>query len=876
MNDKIIWHNLSKEDVLKSLQSDIAFGLDEDDAAGRQKKYGKNSIPEKKKTPEIVLFLKQFSNPLIYLIFLAAVFSLFLQKFFDAGFILLVILITGSTAYFQERKTSKIMEELKKIVKIKAMVQREGSRAEVDSEELVPGDVVFLKPGDKVPADGRIIEAGELEVNEMALTGEWISSKKQTEPLPKETVLADRENMVYMGTIIENGSGKAVITETGRNTELGEIAVSLQEKKEKKTLLEKRLLSFSRYYGVFVFSLLVLIFLLGIIRKIPIPEFLITVVATGVSAIPEGLLPAVTVILVVGMKRILRKKGLVRKLSNLETLGSTQIILTDKTGTLTEGKMKVVKIMLGEEFLGKAPKNHDLALKIAGLANEAFIENADDAMKDWIIRGKPTAKALLEAAVESGIDVEKLRKESVKIEDSPFNSVRKYYAVIYEKKEEGKIIYAIGAPEKILGFSNFLRVEEKEEKLDENGLGSIRQNLENFTGKGFRVLGFGYKKIRESDEVEKLEDQMENLVFTGLFVLQDPLRENAKQAIGICRRMGIKPVIVTGDHLLTAKAIAEELALEVEEENIIEGKDLDLLNDKDFSGRIEKINVFARIDPIHKSRIVNAWQEKGMVVAMTGDGINDAPALRKADVGLALGSGTDLAKETSDLILLDDNFLTIVSSIEEGRGIFDRIRNTTVYLVSNDFTELGFILTSVLFGFPLPLLATQILWINVIEDSAPAISLTLEKREKETLAEKPRPRKEGVLNSSTRTWMLSIGLVTVAVELVLFLLYLKFNISLEKARTVLLAVTTVETFYLAFSHRSLRRKIIRKDIFSNSYLNGSVLLGAFLLAVGIYNPIFQKFLHTVSLNSLDWFFVIICVFAEAAILETIKGRIFIK
>ncbi|MFH1401989.1 MAG: HAD-IC family P-type ATPase [Parcubacteria group bacterium] len=875
MEKKIIWHNISWEEAAITLKSNAEFGLKKEEVAFWQQKHGKNFLPEKKKTPEFFLFLRQFKNPLIYLILLASVFSLFLKKFFDAAFILIVVLITGATAYFQERKTSKILEELKKIVKIKAVVLRGGRKAEIDSKELIPGDVVFLKAGEKIPADGRLIETRDLEINEMALTGEWLSSKKYSEILPKETVLADRENMVYMGTMVENGTGKAVITDIGKNTEMGKIAISLQEEKEKKTLLEERLMNFSKYYGIFVFFLLFLIFFFGILRKIPLEDFLITIVATGVSAIPEGLLPAITITLVVGMKRILRKNGLVRKLSNLETVGSTQIILTDKTGTLTEGKMRVAKILVGEEFFGQESKNHTLALEIAALANEAFIENPEEAIEKWRVRGGATAKALLLAATESGTDVEKLRRERIKIEELPFSPIKKYYAALYQTKEKERILYAVGAPERILEFSSFLRIKHDEERLDKNKLSVIYQNLEDLAKKGFRVLGFGYKKFENLNQTQNLDEVTKGIVFAGLFVLKDSLRENAKEAIEICQKMGIKPVIVTGDHLLTAKAIAEELGLEAGEENILEGKDLDLLSEERLSGRIEKINVFARIDPSHKSRIVNAWQERGKVVAMTGDGINDAPALRKADVGFALGSGTDLAKETSDLILLDDNFLTIVHSIEEGRGIFDRIRSATVYLVSTDFTELGFILISVLLGFPLPLLATQILWINIIEATSPAIALTFEKREKEVLFEKPRPKKEDVLSSPTKVWMLSIGFVTIAVELVFFLLYLKFGFSLEKARTFLFAATTVETFYLAFTHRSLRHKIFRKDIFSNLYLNAAVLFGAFLLILGIYIPIFQKFLHTVSLSFLDWFLVILCVFVEAAILEKIKNKLFI-
>jgi Ca2+-transporting ATPase len=875
MKEKIIWHQVGWEESVRALESDSVSGLKEKEVKSRRQKYGKNSIAEKKKTPEILLFLKQFENPLIYLIFLASILSFFLHKIFDGVFILLVILITGATAYFQEGRASRILEELKKIVKIKAIVVREGRKMEIDATELVPGDVFLLTAGDKVPSDARLIESQGLEVNEMALTGEWLPSRKHTEILPRDTVLADRENMVYMGTIIEGGEGKGIVTAIGRKTEMGKISLALQEEKERKTLLEEKLAGFSRHYGIFVFCLLVLIFVLGLVRKITGSDFAITVIATGVSAIPEGLLPAITIILVIGMKRILRKKGLVRKLSTLETLGSVQVILSDKTATLTEGKMEMAKILTGEEFFKKSLQDHTLLLEIAALVSSAFIENPEEAMEKWKIRGKPTDRALLLAAVESGINTEQLKKETVKLQELPFASDRKYHAILYQTKEAEKILYVIGAPEKILGFSKFLKIGDGKKIINENRRNLIGRELENLSAKGFRVLAAALKKIPQSEKTD-IEEMTKDLVFVGILALKDPLRKEAKQAIETCRKMGIKPVIVSGDHLLTTRAIAAELGLKVAKDNVIEAKELTALNDKELSERIEKINVFARIDPHHKLRIVNRWQEMGRVVAMTGDGINDAPALRRADVGLALGSGTELAKEASDLVLLDDNFSTIVNAIEEGRGIFDKIRNLTVYLVANDFTELGFILISVLFGFPLPLLPTQILWINLIEDVFPAISLTLEKKEKEVLTEKPRPKKESVLNPQTRTWMLSIGLVTIGMEIILFLLYLKFGLPLAKARTFLFVATTMETFYLAFAHRSLRQKLLRKDIFSNSYLNASIVLGLFLLVLGIYNPIFQKFLYTVPLNLSDWLLVSFCVFAEAAILEKVKNRLFIN
>lgn len=876
MKEKIVWHNISSEEAVKILESNVQAGLTEERVGFLRKKYGSNHVPEKKRTPEIFLLLKQFNNPLIFLILAASVVSVFLKKYFDASFILIVVLVVTATAYFQERKVARILEELRKVVKIRATVLRGGKKMEIDSCELVLGDIVFLKAGDKVPVDGRLVETNDLEINEAALTGEWLPSKKHTGVLASETVIADRENMVYLGTLVENGTGTTVCSAIGRETEMGKIALSLQEEKDKKTLLEKRLAGFSKHYGLFVFFVLLTIFSFGLIRKIPSSDLFITLVATGVSAIPEGLLPAITIVLVIGTKRILARKGLVRKLSILETLGSLQVILTDKTATLTEGKMRLVKILTGEEFFGRPPQNHQLALEIAALTSEAFIENPEDGIGEWRVRGRPTDRALFLAAVESGINLEELKKGLVKISELLFNPERKYSAALYQSKEKEKIFYAAGSPERILESSGFLIAGGEETVLNKEKANLVYQNLQNLTGQGFRVLGVARRKITDFKDGQNPEELMRDLVFVGFLALKDPLRKEAKKVIALARQMGLKPVILSGDHLLTVKVIAEELGLATGQDNILEAKDLDRLSDEDLLRIIEKINVFARIDPHHKLRIVQTWQKKGKVVAMVGDGINDTPALKKADVGLALGSGTELAKEVSDLVLLDDNFFTIIKSVEEGRGIFDKIRNITVYLVSSDFTELGFILFSVLFGFPLPLLATQILWINVIEDSFPALALTLEKREGETLLETPREKREEVLNRQVKFWMLAIGIVTILVELTFFLFYLWFGLPLAEARTFLFAATTLETLYLAFSHRSLRHKIIRKDIFSNKYLNLGVLFGTFLLAVGVYSPIFQKFLHTVSLGVLDWSLIALCVLIEMFVLEEIKNKLFGK
>jgi len=840
---EIFWHNLGIEEVEKLSRTDIERGLDEKEIRIRQREFGKNLLPEEKPLSRLKIFLEQFRSPLIYILVIAGIITLILKDYTDAIVIFGAVFLNTIVGFLQENKASQTLRALKKVVKHEAEVLREGNLKIVDSTELVPGDIIVLNPGDKIPADGRIIECHDLKINEMALTGEWLSAKKKPEILPEEVPLADRDNMVYMGCVVEDGKGKAIVTETGLQTEIGKVAEMVRETKEEKTPYQKKLAHFSRIVGIIIGIICFGIFIEGMLTGGKFIEMFTTAVAVAVAAIPEGLPVAMTVILALGMQRILQKKGLVRKLVAAETLGSTSIIATDKTATLTEGRMKVDEV-IGDKFL---------ALKAATLTSEAFIENPQYPKEKWIIRGRPTDKALLEAGIEAGIDRKK-EFEKRKIAELPFSPESKIAAVLYEENGEN-ILYVCGTPEKILEKSDL----KKEEKI------KLEQKLEELAQKGLRVVGSAYKKIANFHEFghEYCESIFEEiggkfvhireLNFAGFITLKDPIRPEVREAMKICRQAGLRPIIVTGDHKLTAKAVAEELGFKISEENILEGINLDKLSDREFEKILDKIQIYARVEPKHKLRIIEAWQARGEVVAMTGDGINDAPALKRADIGIALGSGTEVAKEASDLILLNDSFSTIVAAVEEGRAILDNIRKVITYLLSDSFTEIILIGASLLFGFPLPVTAVQILWMNLIEDGLPDIALAFELKEKDVMEQKPVGHKTHLLTREMKVLIFIIGIFTDLLLLGLFFWLLKFSgYEISHVRSVIFTGLAIDSLFYVFSCKSLRKNLWQINLFSNKFLVISWIFGMMMLITALYLPIFQNLLKTVPLNFFDW------------------------
>jgi len=852
-----MWHSLEIKEVLARLKVSKE-GLDKEEAARRLKKIGPNKLPEEKKLTQLQIFFNQFKSPLVYILLVASGITFFLKEFTDTGVILAAVFINTVVGFFQETKAEKIIERLKSMLEHKARVLRDGRETEITVEDLVPGDIILIEAGDKISADARLIEVNNLQIMEAALTGESVPSNKKSVALEAGEVLADRENMVYMGTSAVRGRGKAVIVETGSKTELGKIALMVHETGEEKTPLQRQLAKFSKWLAIFFSLVCLFIFLLGIIQGRPFVEIFLTAVAVAVAAIPEGLLVALTVILAIGMQRILKEKALVRRLVAAETLGSTSVICSDKTGTITLGQMMVDHIFTESQ----SEKSKVKVLEIGLLCNNAVIENPEEELKNWVIFGDATEQALLLAAVQAGLRKDELEKENPRIGEVPFDEEKKYMATLHSAGRS-KIIFVKGAPEVVLSMSGWLEINGKKEKLNSNRVKKIEKEIENLTNKGLRLLAVAHG---EGDNLEKLQD----LVFVGLVALKDPLRPEARETIEACKRAGIRPILITGDHRLTAKTIAEEVGLSAREENILEGRDLDEMSDEKFSSVLRRVDVYARVEPRHKMRIIEAWQRKGEVVAMTGDGVNDAPALKKADIGVALGSGTEVAKETADIVLLDNNFATIVKAVKQGRAIFENVRKVITYLLSDSFTEMIIVGGSLFLGLPLPVLAAQILWVNLIEDGLPSIALSFEPEEKGLMLDKPRRKTENILNTEMRIIIFVIGILTSLLLLGLFYYFWKIGQDINYTRTVIFVGLGINSLFYIWSCRSLRFSLWHMNPFKNKFLNFSVLFGFSMFFIALYVPFFQKVLRTVPLSLRDWGIVVSLGLINLLLIELVK------
>jgi len=891
--DKTLWYTLPIDKVFAKLNSDKT-GLTTKQAEQRLKKFGHNKLPEEKKLSSLMILLNQFRSPLVYILLGAAGVSFILQDMIDTTIILIGVFINTFLGFYQENKASKAINYLKKLIDLKTRVLRDENTVEISTKNLVPGDIMFLTAGDKITADARLIAMDNFSVVEASLTGESFPTPKNLKALNKGTTLAARQNMVYSGTVVGSGKAEAIVCATGLETELGQITKLVAETKEEETPLQKQMKSFSKTLAGLVLFLCVFVIIVGKIQGRTIFGFgagaregmLNTAAALAVASIPEGLLISVTAILAIGMQAILRQKALVRKLIAAETLGSVSIICTDKTGTLTEGKMQVAKIITTgkETAIEKKPKyhhaeileDHDLILKIALLCNDAIIENPNEELKDWRILGHPTETALLLAAIESGTPWQEIKKQQTRLAEIPFDSEIKYMATLNHLDQENEVVYVKGAPEKVLAMSSLIRINGKKEPLTENVSRTLKTKYEALTRQGLRLLAFGYKQITKNKNID-LKNELNNLIFIGFIALKDPLRSETKETFQLARQAGIRPIIITGDHRLTAKAIVSELGIKVEDKNIIEGEKLDKMSDDELAKIVKGIDIYARVEPRHKMRIVAAWQKRGEVVAMTGDGINDAPALKAADIGIALGSGTDVAKETSDLILLDDNFKTIIAAVRQGRIIFDNIKKVILYLLADTFSEIILVTGAVILGLPLPLLPAQIIWINLIDDGLPNMALTLESGEREVMKDKPRKKTEKILDGEMKFLIFIIGIFTNLFLFALFYFLLKLEIyDIQKIRTFLFATLGIDSLLFAFSCRSLRHSIFSQNPFSNPLLILGVLVGFFLQWLAIYEPHFQKIFGTVNLGLTEWFFIFALGLMQVILIEITKHYFIVK
>jgi len=795
--------------------------------------------------------------------------------FTDAYVIGAVIIINALLGFSQEYKAEKSMEALKKLATPKAKVIRNGLSTEIKASEIVPGDIILLEEGDRIPADARLIEIINLKVDESMLTGESIPVMKQTKEIRAKTV-ADQKNMVFAGTIISYGRGKAVVTSTGFETEMGKIARMIGSEEKEITPLQKKLNHFGKILGLIVIVLTAFIFILGMFRpNFDMFDMMLTAIALAVSAVPEGMPAVVTITLAIGMRRLAKENALIRKLSAVETLGSTTVICADKTGTMTTNEMTVKNIflnnrMIGVTGIGFEPKGEfiridpydkhlQLFLRTALLCNNSVLRKVGEG---WEVVGDSTEAALVVMAAKGGLWKENI--ECKKVLEIPFSSERKMMSVVYDNE-----VYVKGAPEKILVLSNYIYENNRIRKITKSDKERISTNIHKMAKGGLRVLGLAYKKVDGADR----KDIEKNLVFIGLAGMIDPPRKEVKDAIALCKYAGIKVVMITGDHKVTAEVVAKKVGLEARK--IISGAELDRMSDDELLNLIEDISIYARVSPEHKLRIIKAFKKKNHLVAMTGDGVNDAPALKDADIGVAMGiKGTDVAREASDMVLTDDNFSSIVKAVEEGRCIYDNIKKFVRFLLAANFDEIFVILIAISVGLPfLPLLPIHILWINLITDGLPALSLSMDPKEPDLMKRKPRSKDEHIL-SKMMIFIITAGAVACLMTITVFSWELIAGANLDmdylrkKAQTMAFTTAIMFELFFIFNCRSEKHSILKTNPLSNRFLIMAVFISIVMQLLVIYLPPLQSLFGTVPLGLIDWLKIIL--FSSSALLLSPK------
>ncbi len=874
-----MWHEMNIYEVLKEKNTDERIGLSTDEAKKRRIEYGLNKLNQKKKESLFVRFIKQFNDFMIIILIIASIISLVLAKvegtndYIDSIIIIAIVIFNAILGLIQESKAEKSIEALQKMSSPTAKVKRDGKIIEVSSEEIVPGDIVILEAGKFVPADCRLINSYNLKIEEAALTGENIPVEKDEKKiLKKDIAMGDMVNFAFATTIVIGGHAEAVVTETGMDTRVGRIANMIINDESPETPIQKKLGEVGKHLGIICLGICFLIFIIGIFKKIEIKEMFMTSVGLAVAAIPEGLPAIVTIVLSIGVTKMAKKNAIIRKLPAVETLGSSSVICSDKTGTLTQNKMTVVNLSnINGEIQNQYDKNFllelgsmctDVTLGIRNQTNEKY-----NLGEIYIADGEPTEKAIVQKALDSKINKEKLYRQYERITDIPFSSERKLMTTIH-KTEDGYRIITKGAPDVLINKCNRYYFNGTELNLDNNNKNKIKIINEEMAQKALRVLAVGYKDVKELPE--QLDVNIENnLTFVGLIGMIDPPREGVKESIKICKNAGIKTVMITGDHIITAKAIARELGILYGKDLAITGKELDNISDKELEKNIMRYSVFARVSPEHKVRIVNAYRKAGNVVAMTGDGVNDAPALKNADIGIAMGqNGTDVAKNASDMILTDDNFVTIVSAVKEGRNIYDNIKKAIHFLIATNVGEIVTIFFGLLLGLESPLLAIQLLWINLVTDSIPAIALGLERPEIDIMDKKPKDPKKGIFADGL--W----GNIFVEGMMIGILTLLAFSIGnnkygLEIARTMAFVCLGMLELVHSFNIKS-DKSIFKVGIFENRFLIGAFLLGTILQCGIVFVPMFTKIFKLAQLNIIQWVYCITISILPIFIIECQK------
>lgn len=864
-----MWYTKELNQIFNELGVDLNYGLQQQEVVRRIEKYGDNNLKEKKKESLFIRFVKQFNDFMIITLIIAAIISAAIAKitgngdYIDSIIIIVIVIFNALMGLIQEAKAEKSLEALKKMSAPSAKVKRDGKIQEIEASKVVPGDIVILEAGNYVPADCRLINSYNLKIEESALTGETIPSIKDASVvLRKNTALGDLCNMAFATTIVVNGHAEAIAVETGMNTKVGQIAGMIIEDKAPQTPLQKKLGEVGKTLAIVCIAICALIFIIGIFKKIPIVEMFMTSVGLAVAAIPEGLPAIVTIMLSIGVTKMAKKNSIIRKLPAVETLGSSSVICSDKTGTLTQNKMTVSQI---RNAFGVVNKQDEITiLELGTMCTDTVQEYKENKFQAI---GEPTEVAITNAAIQIGLNKTELYEKMQRINDIPFDSKRKMMTTIHKFGNKYRIITK-GAPDILLKkCSTYYQNGEITPVFSK--IENIKEQNKIMADKALRVIAVAYKDVESLPTKLNAQTIEEDLTFAGLIGMFDPPREGVKEAVRTCRRAGIKTVMITGDHLQTAKAIAKDLGILKKGDLAIDGESLEKTSQQELEKNIMNYSVFARVSPEHKVRIVKAFRSTGAVVAMTGDGVNDAPALKNADIGIAMGKGgTDVAKNASDMILTDDNFVTIVEAVKQGRNIYDNIKKAIHFLIATNIGEIFTIFVGLLLGIKSPLLAIQLLWINLVTDSFPAIALGLEREEENIMNRLPRNPKKSIFADGLWGKIVTEGIMIGTLTLVAFSIGTKFY-SIEVGRTMAFLSLGILELIHSFNVKS-EESIFKTGITENKYLVGAFILGTLLQIIVVIIKPFADVFNLVQLNGIQWIYTTIISISPIILIEIQK------
>ena len=850
-----MWYTLSTKEVEKQMQTNIEFGLNEKQVEDKQNKFGLNKLEEKKRESIVIKFIKQFNDFMIIILIIASIISAVVARlegsndYFDSIIIIAIVVFNAIMGLVQEAKAEKSLEALKKMTAPTCRVKRNGKISTIKSEQIVPGDIVLLEAGNYVPADCRLISSSNLKIEESSLTGETVPVLKEANSILKEkTALGDMVNMAFSTTIVVNGHGEAIVTDIGMNTKVGKIAKMIITNEAPETPIQKKLEEVGKSLGIACLGICLLIFVIGLLKKIEPIEMFMTSVGLAVAAIPEGLPAIVTIMLSIGVTKMAKKNSIIRKLPAVETLGSSSVICSDKTGTLTQNKMQVTKIanMNGETNDKEYIK---WLMGMATMCTDVEISKENGKME---LTGEPTEKAIVSKALDEGQNKNELYNVMKRVKDIPFDSSRKMMTTIH-KMPNGYRVITKGAPDVLLKRCNKVYDNGNVTTLDYSKTKLIENQNNKIADEALRVLAIAYLDIPNLPSKIDTETVEKNLIFIGLIGMIDPPREGVKEAVATCKKAGIKTVMITGDHIITAKAIAKDLGILRGSDLAVTGEELDKIPQSILQKNIMNYSVFARVTPEHKVRIVKAYQSTGAVVAMTGDGVNDAPALKNADIGIAMGkNGTDVAKNAADMVLTDDNFVTIVEAVKQGRNIFDNIKKAVHFLIATNIGEIVTIFLGLVLGLKSPLLAIQLLWINLVTDSLPAIALGLEKPEADIMDKKPRDSKKGIFADGLWQRIITEGTMLGILTLVAFSVG-NYLYDIEVGRTMAFVCLGLLELVHSFNIKS-EETIFKVGLFENKYLLGAFILGALLQIVVVVIPSVAEVFKLVPLTQVQWMY----------------------